>query len=519
MHLPPSVRAVRLVLCLLAATLGGSGLLAADEELKTDGRDSSRRDFMDARQPLQWYQPKPLEFPPHHSGKTIDGEVVAADFIHRAGQFRVSETGALINFTMAPYAAIHYLGAEADLRDVPLGTQFDFVFVGGGQLGEMRERASKPADALATEQQAKKFAEFTKRRGIPGWIDKTEGNLVTVTFFSGAARDFKKTWMNDFAVGKGCKLCVANDELRTWNPPVDGEGFSITEVRDLPTDSYGCSGVQVVGKVTNMLEGFRRGRVVRVFGAGWKTQDQFYGESLMGYGFGRMQNQELVENVAKEYPEQFPFRTDYGNAHLPWYQLKDDVKPPAFSEHLVFGELIQAESGSGQIRAERTGEVVNFTLIQRHTIKHLGKDTQFGKLPLGLRYRFHCYQDDKGAFTRVTFISDEFSHLIANAKTARISAIHGDRLDVAWQLPEVKDYNGDMQRPPDIGRSELRVSNATRVWKGEQQVKLADLAMDDVLLLNVTSEQSGAPSVCTDIWVGAETHSLVSGQKPKTANK
>jgi hypothetical protein len=585
--------------------------LAAEEAPKTDPRYPFRTDFANAN--LPWYQPKPLEFPPHHSDRRIGGELVSVDFIHRKGQFRATKTGELMDFTMPPYAYVSYLNAEADLRDVPLGTFFlfflnqdqaggftrlatmqeqftmdashsftyrlDEVKLGEGKLLTTKQSLSKnqpdvgkkellvkpetrvwkddqqvkladlaagdellfnvtgkTADnpgwctdiwvgaathKLATAQQAKKFAEFTKRRGIAGWIDKTEGNLVTVTLFSGDARNFKQTWMGDFAVGKSGKLCVANDELRTWNPPVDGEAFSITEVRSLPPDNYGCSGVQVVGKVNNMLEGFRRGRVVRVFGAGWKTQDQFYGESLMGYGFGRMQNQELVENVAKEYPEQFPFRTDYGNAHMSWYRLQDDVKPPPFSEHLVFGELLQADvkTGSGQFRAERTGEVVNFNLIQKHTIKHLGKDTQFGKLPLGVRYRFACYQDDKGAFTRVTFISDDFSHLMANANTARIAAIHGDRLEVAWQLPEVKDYNGDMQRPPDIGRSELRVSDATRVWKGDQQVKLADLVVDDVLLMNVTSEQSGAPSVCTDLWIGPETHNLVSGQKPKTANK
>ncbi len=71
-----------------------------------------------------------------------------------------------------------------------------------------------------------------------------------------------------------------------------------------------------------MLEGFRRGRVVRVFGPGWPIKDQFYGESLMGYGYARLQTAEIVELTPKEYPAQFPFRTDYGNEHLPWYQLQ-----------------------------------------------------------------------------------------------------------------------------------------------------------------------------------------------------
>src|SRR3954468_4124683 len=75
---------------------------------------------------LPSYQPKPLEFPPHHSDRRISGELVSADFIHRTGQFRASKTGELIDFSMPPYGAINYLGAEADLRDVPLGTFFLF---------------------------------------------------------------------------------------------------------------------------------------------------------------------------------------------------------------------------------------------------------------------------------------------------------------------------------------------------------------------------------------------------------
>ncbi|MDZ4404168.1 hypothetical protein [Prosthecobacter sp.] len=149
---------------------------------------------------------------------------------------------------------------------------------------------------------------------------------------------------------------------------------------------------------------------------------------------------------------------------------------------------------------------MNFTLIPKHILKHLGKDTQFANLPLHQSYRFHCYQDAKGEFTRVTFISDEFSHLTANATTARIISIHSDKLHIAWMLRLVKDYNGDMQRPQDIGRSVLRVSEATRVWKGESQVKLTDLAVNNALLLNLTSEQPGRPAVCTDLWVGEETH-------------
>ena len=173
-----------------------------------------------------------------------------------------------------------------------------------------------------TEEQRKKFMEFTKRRGLPGWVDKSEGNRITVTLFSGDPKNFAKMWMNDFAVGTDGAICVANDELRTWNPVVDKERMTLVSVQKLPLDSYGCSGVRLVVEVKYMLEGFRKGRCVRVFGNGWSPKEIFYGESLMGYGYARLQTEELKENVAKDYPAQFPFRTDYGNEGLPWFYLK-----------------------------------------------------------------------------------------------------------------------------------------------------------------------------------------------------
>jgi hypothetical protein len=280
--------------------------------------------------------------------------------------------------------------------------------------------------------------------------------------------------------------------------------------------------VQLVFTVPNMLEGFRRGRVVRVFGNGWPVKDQFYGESLMGYGYARLQAEELMESPPKEYPAQFPFRTDYGNEQLPWYQLKTAEAPPRFAEHLVFGELVKVEAAArtGQFRADRSGEIVDFTLIPEGAVKYLNADSSLAELPPGTRCRFHLFQDEKGAFTRASLVSDEFSFLAANALTYRVEELKlaEGKLHVARQMPEVKNYNGDMEKPPDIGRSELRVSDETRVWKGSEPAKLSDLAVGDALLVNVTAELPMQPSRCTDIWVGEDTHKLVTeAQKKKAA--
>jgi hypothetical protein len=457
------------------------------------------------------------EFPKLSDAQRLSGELVGADYIHRSGQFR-TEKGDLKDFRLLPYGVVKYRGSESDLRDVPLGAKLDFFLLPDSEGRPTRLLTTSDNQSRDPEQQ-KKFREFTEMRGLAGWIDKTEGRNVTVTFFSGDPAALQEAWGALLAKGKEGKLCVANDELRTWNPGVDGERSSFLEVEKVPTDGFGCSGVRVTMSVSNMLEGFRRGRVVRVFLAGWKVQDQFYGESLMGYGFSRMLNQDLVENVAKEYQEQFPFRTDFGNEHMSWYALQPGMKPPQCADHLVFGELVKADAATrtGQFRMDRTGELIDFTLLPDGSVKYLNADATLSDVPVGTRCRFHLFQDDKDAFTQAMLIKDEFTHLAANATTLRLQALRlGEgRIQVAAQLAEVKDYNGDMKRPPDISACYLNVSKDTRVWKADKQAALSDLTVGDTLLVNLTGELPGQPSRCTDIWIGEETHKQVTDQRQK----
>jgi hypothetical protein len=413
-------------------------------------------------------------------------------------------------------------GKQVKLTDLAVGDELLFNLTGKTAVNPGRCTdiwAGVETHAFVTEQQRKKFAAFVKFRGLPGWIDRTEGNKITLTLFSGDPKKFKDSWLNDFAVGKEISIVVANDELRTWNPGTDRERAQLLEVQKGPLDCYGNSGVRLVLTVSNMLEGFRKGRIVRVFGTGWPFKDQFYGEGLMNYGYSRLQTPEIMELTPKEYPGQFPFRTDYGNDQLPWYQLKSGVVPPLFSEHVVFGEIVTVDAAkrAGQFRTDGAGDLVDFALIPEGSVRYLDVKVGLTDLPLGLRCRFHLYQDEKGAFTKASLMSDEFSYLVSNAVTYRIEALKLDegKLHVARQIPEAKDYNGDMRQPPDIGRTELLVNADTRVWKGDQQVKLTDLALRDQLLVNLSGESPGKPSRCTDIWVGVETHKQVTEQLRK----
>ena len=481
-------------------------------------------------------QLKPCQFPSHDAVEGVDGRLVSVDFIRRCGAFRPSADDKLIEFVLPPYGSMIHLNTEADLRDVPLETVCRFFLLRDSlqrpaQLVRMEDQstgAGKTKDESATEQQRKKFSAFQKVRGLPGWIDADEGDKLTVTLFSGDTKAFQQTWMGEFKIGGEIKVVVANDELRTWNPPVDNERGTLLEIQKTPTDAYGTSGVRLVFTVAHMLEGFRKGRIVRIFGPGWPLTDPPFGEGLMNYGYGPLRDSELAENLPKEYPSQFPFRTDFGNADLPWYKIMPGVVPPRFSEHLVLGELTQVDPGNraGQFRTDQTGQVVHFSLIPqgaaRHkntnksddngparfddvsaSVRYLNADAKLSEIPLGTRCRFHLYQDDHGAFTRASLVNDEFSYLSENFVSYRIEAIKLDegKLLVARQLPPVKNYNGDMVQPPDVGRAELRIVPATRVWRNHEPLKTSDLKAGDSLLINVTSEQADSPSHCTDIWI------------------
>jgi len=613
-------------LAILAFALFAALALQSAEAPKLDPKYPFRTGW--ANEHLPWYHLKPGEFPPHHSDLRIGGELVQADFIHRTGQFRMNKTGELRDFDMPPFGSIVYLGAEADLRDVPMGTYFLFFLnqdtdggftklatmqdqysmdaghgftyrldeakLGDGKLLVTKQSLPKkildagkqellvndqtrvwkndwqiklsdlvPGDALlynrtamtadkpghcidiwvgaethklATEKQRQKFAEFTKFRGLPGWIDSVDGNKLAITLFSGDDHSYKATFMEKLTEGSEFHVCVANEELRTWNPPVDGERAHLEAIKKTSVDAYGASGYQVTCTVSSMLEGFRKGRIVRIFPSGSIRKDQFYGESLMGYGYAGLRTTELMENVAKEYPDQFPFRTDYGNAPLPWYKLEKGKVPPRYSAHVVLGELVKVDVAkrSGQFRRDRTAELVEFTLTDEGStvaantnkvgdqgpsryqdlpasVRYLAGDASLAEVPPGTRCRFYLYQDEKGNFTRASLVSDEFSHLALQNMTCWVEALKlGEgKLHVTSRIPQVKDYNGDIQQPPDIARAELLVDTSTRVWKGDKQVKLSEIAVGDALLVNVSGESPGKPSRCTEIWIGAETHRLV----------
>ena len=465
------------------------------------------------------YQLKSGEFPPLHSEHRVSGELVEADFIHRAGQFRKEGAGELVDFTLTPYAAVRYRNAEADLRDIPLGARCEFFLyqdVQGAFIKAAAVQAESEADAAATEEQRKKHNAFLKVRGLAAWIDRVDGRKLTVTFFgdpAGVHALFKdegivpELWAKEH---RRVAVAVANEELRTYNPPVDNKGSTVQEVLNVPVDNYGCSSERWVIQPDLLLEGFRKGRVVRIFvHPSWPIADMPFGEGLYSEAPG--------VNPSGPEANQFPFRTNFGNAHLPWYQLQSGELPPYLSEHRVSGELVKVDLArrTGQFRTDRTGELVDFTLLPFGSVMALNAEADLGDLAPGSRCQFFLHPDEKGAFTKASVITDEYTRLATDKLTYRLEAAKPDqgKLLVAWKVPEVENDRNRMEQPPDYGRSELITNATTHVWKGGQPGKLSDLVIGDELLVNLTGRTAANRGLCTDIWVGTETHKAATAQQ------
>jgi hypothetical protein len=493
-----------------------------------DERYAFRTDF--ANDHLPWYRLKPGEFPPIHSDHRVGGELIEVDFIHRAGVFRLDGMNELVGFTMPPFATARLHNTDADLQDLPLSTHllfslhqdengvFNKVVVIQDDSSGLAARDQTAAQRNAAEQQRKKHSEFFKARGLPAWIDRVDGTKLTVTLF-GYDHESLDALLKDEHIDparwatehRSVSVVVANEHLRTYWPEVVRETAIVTEYERVSENVYGCGGVRWVIEPHLALEGFRKGRIVRLFvHPSWPVKNMPFGEGLHEGGHS---DEEPADAKDLE-PAQFPYRTDFGNEHLPWYQLQPGRFPPEHSAHRVGGELVSVDASgrSGRFRIDRTGELVDFTLIPVGSASYLNARAELKDLPLGMRYLFDLYQDEKGAFTKAATIMDEFTDLSNNTLTYRVEAIllGKGRLIVARHAAPVKvDYVLEPRVPPDFGRIELTVDDKTHVWKGDKLAGLASLRVGDELLVNLGARTMTSRGRCTDIWIGAETHRLV----------
>ena len=120
---------------------------------------------------------------------------------------------------------------------------------------------------FATDLQRRRHVTYQKQRWLPGWIDSVEdndfgGGTVTLTLFGGMDSslyaDLKATQ------DKGYHVAVAEKTLRTWFHRSDRKLGQVIEWNENENPPPGSSGIQVRMKFTELLDGYRPGRVVRV---------------------------------------------------------------------------------------------------------------------------------------------------------------------------------------------------------------------------------------------------------------
>ncbi len=208
-----------------------------------------------------------------------------------------------------------------------------------------------------------------------------------------------------------------------------------------------------------------------------------------------------------------PYRTDSANERLPWFQLKPGEFPPAGSEHRVSGELMKVDfvHRAGQFRTDG-GELVDFALLPFASAIYLNSYADLRDVPLGTHMLFFLYQDEKGAFTKVANLMDDYSISAGQGYTYRLDAV---KLDAGKLLVSKQNL---AKNQPTLGAADLRVDDKTRLWKGDKQVKATELAVGDQLLFNLTGDAAQGQEHCTDVWVGAETHKLVTERQRRKHN-
>ena len=133
---------------------------------------------------------------------------------------------------------------------------------------------------LATTHQLEKHHLHIRQRGLPGWVDEVDNKqrIVTITLFGNVDR----TLIDELAVGQQMGLAVALDTLMTYDPVNDRKRGPVLEIKKVPMD-LGSSGVQVKVKPDLLLEGYRPGRIVRVFPVSWPVialpkEQEYFGQ-------------------------------------------------------------------------------------------------------------------------------------------------------------------------------------------------------------------------------------------------
>lgn len=163
-----------------------------------------------------------------------------------------------------------------NVRSVVLATQV--VQVGLTWAPEWKNRQFHVADLwfdeesrkLATKHQTRVHLRYQLHRGLAAVVEQVNHQgpgkgVVIITLFGGMDDGL----YDDFQISSAVTLCAAEETLRTYWRNHDNKEGSIIDIKHVESSPLGSSGIQLHIQVDELLEGFRRGRFVRVDRTHW----------------------------------------------------------------------------------------------------------------------------------------------------------------------------------------------------------------------------------------------------------
>ncbi|PQO25263.1 hypothetical protein C5Y96_25505 [Blastopirellula marina] len=189
--------------------------------------------------------------------------------LYLVSQAEGEEKPTAIEVDLTPATRV-YLGKQfATLEDIQPGQNVLFnltwaTLYGVGRCTELW--LDEESRQIATAQQRAQHLLHQKDRGIAGIIDAVDNQnrILTVTFFGG----IDPTLLEDFKPNTTAQVCVSEPTLQIYDQVNDKKGGPILSVEQVEKRP-GSSGIQVRVQPSLLLEGYRPGRIVRIFPSGW----------------------------------------------------------------------------------------------------------------------------------------------------------------------------------------------------------------------------------------------------------
>ncbi len=103
-------------------------------------------------------------------------------------------------------------------------------------------------------------------------------------------------------------------------------------------------------------------------------------------------------------------------------------------------------------------------------------------------------------------IRDDFTYFAERTISLRVDSIDlkSGLLFLTNQLAIIKDDKEHLVQPPDLGHGEYAVDEKTKVWKGDKQASLGDIAVGDKLLVAMSGRTVTNRGRCMEIWDGPD---------------